>query len=354
MADRSFMLSEAAPRVLTQVKRGAARAPQHPAMSRIGIIGGGAFGTAMACVARRSGHDVRLWAREPEVVAAINREVRNPQFLDRVELPRGIAATGRLGDAVEDAELVLLAPPAQHMRAVSSALRDELASGTPVVSCSKGIERDSLALMPDVLKDTLPRSPVAVLSGPSFAREIARELPCGVALACADAALAARLARALANPGFRVHATTDVTGAALGGVMKNVIAIASGIAAGRKLGENARATLLTLGLKETMDLGSAKGARPDTFVGLAGVGDLTLTANSLTSRNTALGFALGETGRLPQGGALSEGLYSTAAVAQLARELGVPMPITLALDGVLNRGAPLDAAMAAMLAAAGY
>src|SRR5512134_2036280 len=212
--------------------------------SRIGIVGGGAFGTAMACVLRRSGHPVRLWAREPEVVASINRERRNAQFLDGVELPAGIAATGELGAALEDAEFVLLAPPAQHMRALTTSLREHLKPGTPLVSCSKGIERRSLALMPEVLAQTLPGSPVAVLSGPSFAREIARELPCGVALACADAALAVRLAHALANPHVCVHPIPDVVGAALGGVMKNVIAIASGIAAGRRLGENARATLV--------------------------------------------------------------------------------------------------------------
>jgi glycerol-3-phosphate dehydrogenase (NAD(P)+) len=318
-------------------------------MSRIGIVGGGAFGTAMACVLRRSGHAVTLWAREPEVVAAINRESRNPLFLAGVELAPGIAATSDLAAAVEDAELVLLAPPAQHMRAVSSALRDYLRPGIAVVSCSKGIERESLALMPEVLGETLPRSPAAVLSGPSFAREIAQGLPCGVVLACADPARAVHLARALDSPAFRVHASGDVAGAAIGGVMKNVIAIASGIAAGRRLGENARATLLTLGLDEALKLGVAKGARPATFMGLAGVGDMALTANSLTSRNTALGFALGETGRLPPGGALTEGLHSTAAVAALARSLDVQMPITLALDAVLNHGAALDQAIACLL-----
>jgi glycerol-3-phosphate dehydrogenase (NAD(P)+) len=201
--------------------------------------------------------------------------------------------------------------------------------------------------MPEVLKDTLPRSPAAVLSGPSFAREIAQGLPCGVVLACADPALAVRLSRTLASPGFRVHASGDLIGAAVGGVMKNVIAIASGIAAGRKLGENARATLLTHGLEEAMNLGVAKGARPGTFMGLAGIGDMALTAASLTSRNTALGLALGE-GKPPPA-SLAEGLHSTAAVAALARKLDVPMPITFALDAVLNRGAPVETAFAAVL-----
>ena len=327
---------------------GAGMARQDARMARIGIVGGGAFGTAMACVLRRGGHGLRLWAREPEVVDSINRERRNAQFLDGVELPAGITASADLARVTEDADLLLLAPPAQHMRAVSSALAGYAKSGIPVVSCSKGIERTSLMLMPEVLKQTLPRSPVAVLSGPSFAREIAQGLPCGVVLACADPALAMHLARALDTPAFRVHATADVAGAAVGGVMKNVVAIASGIAAGRRLGENARATLLTLGLEEAVSLGVAMGARPATFMGLAGIGDMALTAISLTSRNTALGFALGQ-GRAPPENTLAEGLYSTAAVAALARELDVQMPITFALDGVLNSGAPLEAAIGAML-----
>lgn len=322
-------------------------------MARIGIVGGGAFGTAMACVLGRSGHEVALWAREPEVVAAINDDRRNPLFLDGIELPPGIAATADMGAAVQRAELVLLAPPAQHMRAVTVSLKSHLQKGIAVVSCSKGMERDTLALMPEVLRQVLPRSPAAVLSGPSFAREIAAGLPCGVALACADPAAAVRLARTLAAPGFCVHPTGDVVGVAIGGVMKNVIAIAAGIAAGRKLGENARATLVTLGLEETMSLGVAKGARPGTFFGLAGVGDMTLSANSLTSRNTSLGHALGEGRPLPEKGPLCEGFFSTAAVAALARKLYVNMPVTFALEGVLG-GEPVDAAIATVLRSASH
>jgi glycerol-3-phosphate dehydrogenase (NAD(P)+) len=305
----------------------------------------------MACVLRRAGHRVALWAREPEVAAAISRESRNPLFLAGVELAGGIAATTDLGAALEDAEFVLLAPPAQHMRAVAARLREYLRRDTPVVSCSKGIERGSLALMPEVLAQTLPGSPVAVLSGPSFAREIAQGLPCGVVLACADPALAVRLARALASPAFCVHPSGDVIGTAIGGVMKNVIAIASGIAAGRKLGENARATLLTMGLDEAVSLGVAKGARPATFMGLAGVGDMALTASSLTSRNTSLGVALGEGKPMSATGPLTEGFHSTAAVAALARSLDVQMPITFALERVLEHGESVASALTRFLAA---
>jgi glycerol-3-phosphate dehydrogenase (NAD(P)+) len=313
-------------------------------MARIGIVGGGAFGTAMACVLRRKGHDVDLWAREPEVAAAINRDAANPFFLKGVALVPGIRATTDMA-VMGEAHIVLLAPPAQHMRAVTTSLAKVLEAGTPLVTCSKGIERGSLALMPEVLKATLPHSPVAVLSGPSFAREIAAGLPCGVVLACADEELGKTLSDEMRSASFCVHPSDDLIGTALGGVMKNVIAIASGIAAGRKLGENARATLVTLGLAEAVRLGLAKGAHAETFGGLAGIGDMMLTANSLTSRNTSLGFALGE-GKslkeiLEQRREVTEGAFSTEAVAALARKLDVRMPITFALDRVLNHGAPL-------------
>jgi len=326
-------------------------------MARIGVIGGGAFGTAMACVVRRSGHEVTLWAREPEVAASINQEALNPLFLPGVRLPAGIRATFDLAAACKGAELLLLAPPAQHMRATAQRLAPLLAPGTPVVSCSKGLERSSLALMPEVLADALPRASVAILSGPSFAREIAADLPCGVALASADLALARRLAALIANPRFGVQANDDPVGTAIGGLMKNVVAIASGLLAGRKLGENARATLVTLGLAEATRLGLAKGARRETFDGLAGIGDMMLTANSLQSRNTSLGFALGEGKTLAEvlgvRKEVTEGVFSSGAVATLARKLGVTLPVCAAVDELLNHGASVDATVARLTAAFG-
>lgn len=323
-------------------------------MSTVGIIGGGAFGTAMACVVRRSGHEVRLWAREPEVVASINDAHVNRTFLHGVALDAAIRAEGDLARVAGGADFILMAVPAQHLRGVAGALRPSLAKGTPVVTCSKGIERGSSALMPEVLADMLPEAVIAVLSGPSFAREIATNLPCGVVLACADWSVAETLGRAISNPHFCVHLSDDVVGAAVGGVMKNVVAIASGIAHGRKLGENARATIVTLGLAETARLGIAKGAHAATFQGLAGAGDLMLTANSLQSRNTSLGVALGE-GRaladiLGERKVVTEGVASVEAVAALARALHVEMPVTQALDAVLNHGMDLDAAMAQFMA----
>jgi len=323
-------------------------------MARISIIGGGAFGTAMACVVRRSGHDVLLWAREPEVVASVNEVAANPHFLPDVRLPPGIRATGDLAEVTREGELVLVAVPAQHVRTIAGAMRPALRPGTTVVGCSKGIERGSCALMPEVLGDMLPEAIVAVLSGPSFAKEIAHDLPCGVVLACADWSAGEEAARRIANPRFCVHLSDDVAGAALGGVMKNVVSIASGIAHGRRLGENARATIVTMGLEESVRLGIAKGAKASTFLGLAGAGDFMLTANSLQSRNTSLGVALGEGRKLADILAgrkqVTEGAFSAEAVAALARQLHVEMPITEALDGLLNRGVDLEAAIGAFLA----
>jgi glycerol-3-phosphate dehydrogenase (NAD(P)+) len=209
--------------------------------------------------------------------------------------------------------------------------------------------------MPEVLAETLPGHPVAVLSGPSFAREIALDLPCGVVLACADAALGRRLCVLVSSRNFQVHLSADVIGAAIGGVMKNVIAIASGIAAGRRLGENARATLVTVGAQEAFRLGLAKGARAETFAGLAGVGDMMLTANSLASRNTSLGYALGEGKALSDILAarreVTEGAFSTAAVADLARRLDVDMPITFALEALLSGRLALEGAVARLIGA---
>jgi glycerol-3-phosphate dehydrogenase (NAD(P)+) len=319
-------------------------------MAKVAIIGGGSFGTAMACVVRRAGHEVLIWAREHEVVAAINNEGVNSHFLPDVPLVHGIRATGNLAAATHGRDFILLAVPAQHLREVAGSMRASLREATPVVSCSKGIERGSHALMPEVIAQMLPQAVVAVLSGPSFAREIAVDLPCGVVLACADWSVGESLARQISSPRFCIHLSDDLTGAAIGGVMKNVISIASGIAAGRKLGENARATLITLGFAEESRFGLAKGAKAATFMGLAGLGDLMLTANSLKSRNTSLGVALGEGRRLADVLAerkeVTEGAFSVEGVAALARQLRVDMPITHALDSVLNHGGDLDAEMA--------
>jgi len=323
-------------------------------MVRIGVIGGGAFGTALACVVRRSGHDTVIWAREPEVVSAINRDAANPVFLPNIPLAPGIRATEDLAAAAAGADLLLLAPPAQHMRAVTGRLRASLKDGTPVVTCSKGIERTTCALMSQIIAETLPGAPLAVLSGPSFAHDIAVDRPAGVTLACADPAVGERLAQAIGTPRFRTYLSDDVTGALVGGVLKNVIAIACGVAIGRKLGESTRATLFARGLAEMARLGVAMGARLETFMGLSGAGDLNLSCNSASSRNTSLGIALGEGGNLQDilraRVTVQEGVHSAESVTALARRVGVDMPIVTAVDRVLNHGADVGEAIAQLLA----
>lgn len=321
-------------------------------MERIGIIGAGAWGTALAMVVRRAGRQVVLWAREPEVAAAVNGDHMNPLFLPGVELDGAIRATCEPGEAA-DAEAVLLAAPAQHLRQVAAGLAGDWKAGVPAVICAKGIERDTASLMSEVLGEVLPQAPVAVLSGPTFAAEVARDLPAAVTLAAADDGLGAALSEALGNPRFRIYRTDDVIGAQLGGAVKNVLAIACGIVEGRNLGDNARAALITRGLAELARLGVAKGARPETLMGLCGLGDLTLTCNAIQSRNFSLGVELGEGAALDDivagRASVAEGVFSAAAVTDLARGLGVEMPICLAVDGILNHFADIDSTIAGLL-----
>jgi glycerol-3-phosphate dehydrogenase (NAD(P)+) len=323
-------------------------------MAKIGIIGAGAFGTALSAVMRRAGHDVTIWAREREVAAAINERIMNAIFLPGIALPPGIRATVDLAVAAKDMDVLLLAPPAQHMRAMAAEMRPFHETGTPLITCSKGIERGTCALMPQVIAETLPGAPLAVLSGPSFAHDIANGHPVGVSLACADLALGEQLAALIGSPRFRTYLTDDVTGVSLGGVLKNVIAIACGVAIGKKLGDSTRATLFARGLAEMMRLGIAMGARQETFMGLAGAGDLSLSCNSVGSRNTSLGVALGE-GRsvhdvLRERITVQEGVHSAESVAALARRRDVDMPIATAVDSVLNHNGNIDEVIARLLA----
>jgi glycerol-3-phosphate dehydrogenase (NAD(P)+) len=322
-------------------------------MKKIGIIGAGAWGTALAMVARRAGRAVVVQAREAEVAAAINERHENTLFLPGVALDPAIVATMELSRAA-DAEAVLLAVPAQHTRNLCTALAPAWTPGVPVVICAKGIEENTSALMSEVVAETLPAAPLAVLSGPTFAAEVARDQPCAVTLACADGDLAEALAAALGAPRFRIYHSPDVVGAQVGGAVKNVLAIACGIVEGRGLGDTARAALITRGLAEIVRLGLAKGARAETFRGLSGLGDLTLTCNAMQSRNFSLGVALGRgeslDGILAARTSVAEGVFSAAAVTALARNLAVEMPISAAMDGVLNHAADIDATIAGLLA----
>ncbi len=314
-------------------------------MERIGIVGGGAWGTAMAQAAVRAGRRVVLAAREPDVVATINDRHENQRFLPGVALEPGIRASLALAGAAS-ADAVLLVAPAQHLRAVCCELRSLLPEAVPVVICAKGIENGGSALMTEVVAAELPGVPVAVLSGPTFAAEVARGQPTAVTLACRDAGLGARLVAALGSRMFRPYLSDDPIGAQIGGAVKNVLAIACGVVEGRRFGDNARAALITRGLAEMARLGAALGARPETLMGLSGLGDLTLTCTSQQSRNMSLGWALGEGQALAEilagRQSVAEGVYSAAAVVVLAARLQVDMPICRAVDAILNRGAALD------------
>lgn len=323
-------------------------------MARIGIIGGGAWGTALACVTRRAGAQAILWARETEVVEAINAGRGNTVFLPNVELEPGITATMDIAGAVDGIDAALLVAPAQHLRVVVSDMAPHLDPETPIVICTKGIEQGSCALMSEVVAEILPKSSIAVLSGPTFAAEVVSDLPTAVTLATKDAGLGEQLAAAIGTPRFRPYISNDPVGAQIGGAIKNVLAIACGIVAGRRLGENARAALITRGIAEMVRLGVAKGAMPETLMGLSGLGDLTLTCTGEQSRNMSLGQALGG-GRkleeiLSERKSVTEGVFTAAAVRALAEKLGLEMPICNAVDDVINRRRDLDEVIAGLLA----
>jgi len=321
-------------------------------MKRAGVIGGGAWGTALAQVCARAGREVILWAREPEVVQAINTTHENAVFLKGVPLDPMLRATGDLAD-LAGCDLVLAVPPAQHMRATLTDFAPHARDGLPVVLCSKGVEQGSLKLMTEVLAETLPRALPAVLSGPSFAGEVARGLPTAVTLACRDTGCAESLAEAIATPTFRPYFATDMIGAEAGGAVKNVLAIACGVVEGRGLGRSAHAALITRGFAELTRLAVALGAEAETLAGLCGLGDLVLTCSSPQSRNMSVGLALGGGQTLEEAlaGKLSvaEGVASAPAVRQLAHKLGVETPICEAVAAILAGEAGVDDAIRRLL-----
>jgi glycerol-3-phosphate dehydrogenase (NAD(P)+) len=320
-------------------------------MERIGIIGGGAWGTALGQTLVRAGRAVTLWAHRAETVAAINDTHENTLFLPGVALDPALRATADLAEAAA-ADAVLLVVPAQHLRGVTAQMI--LAPGVPAVICAKGIELASGALMTEVVAETLPQAPRAVLSGPTFAAEVARGLPAAVTLAASDRALGERLVAALGSRGLRPYLSDDPAGAEIGGAVKNVEAIACGIVAGRGLGENARAAVITRGLAEMVRLARAKGGRAETLMGLSGLGDLTLTCTSPQSRNYSLGLALGQgqslAAILGQRRSIAEGVQSAPACVALAARVGVELPIAAAVAAILHDGGAVDEAIERLLA----
>jgi glycerol-3-phosphate dehydrogenase (NAD(P)+) len=319
----------------------------------VGVIGGGAWGTALAQVAARAGLEPVLWARESEVVESVNAAHENQLFLPGVALEASIRATGELAE-IAARDLIFAVAPAQHLRGVLQHLVQHFRAGTPVVLCAKGIEQGSLKLMTEVLAEALPGAAPAVLSGPSFAGEVARGLPTAITLAAPDEDLARDLAEAIATPTFRPYVSGDMIGAEAGGAIKNVLAIACGIVEGRGLGRSAHAALVTRGFAELTRLAVALGGRAETVAGLCGLGDLVLTCSSSQSRNMSLGIALGrgESLQAALAGKLSvaEGVASAPAVRDLARKLDVETPISDAVAAILAGETDVDAAIAELLA----
>ncbi len=317
----------------------------------IGVLGGGAWGTALAQAFASDGTPVRLWAREEEVVAAINDRQRNPLFLPSAELAPSITATGDMA-AMDSLPILLVVAPAQHLGKVLAGLSDR---PRDLVLCSKGIEAGTGRLMADVAKAVLPQAEIAVLSGPTFAHEVAAGLPTAVTLACAGGeAQWQRLCSVLSRPMLRPYYSDDVVGAEIGGAVKNVLAIACGVVDGLGLGQNARAALIARGYAEMTRFGLALGARADTLAGLCGLGDLVLTCSSTSSRNFALGKALGEgmsaaealSGKL----SVAEGAHTAPVLSDLASKRGIAMPIVDAVARLLAGQAPAQQVVAELLA----
>jgi glycerol-3-phosphate dehydrogenase (NAD(P)+) len=323
------------------------------ALQSVGIVGAGAWGTALAVTSHRAGRDVLIWAHEPETLADINRNHRNEVYLPGISLDRSIEATGRLNE-VANCDLLLVATPAQHAREIAGELAPYLKEEQPLVICSKGIEQASGKLISQVVDEVSPGSQIAVLSGPSFAAEVARGLPAAVTLATAEEPLGRALSYALSHPPFRCYWSDDVMGAEIGGAVKNVYAIAAGIVAGKKFGASAHAALVTRGFAEMARFGAALGARRETLTGLSGLGDLILTCGSPQSRNMSLGIELGK-GRsldevLGKRLTVTEGVYTASAVVEMAGARGIDMPIAQAVHAVISGLATVDEAIEALLA----
>lgn len=310
---------------------------------RCAVVGAGAWGTALADLLARNGHDVHLWAREPDVVETINDRHENSRFFAGVALDPTLRASGSLPEAVAGAAIVVLATPSQVLRSVVRGSASAFPPAAVVVVASKGIERDSLQVMTDVAGAELPGRPIVALSGPSFAAEVAARQPTAIVAAAADPGAAALVQHTCSSPTFRVYTQEDVVGVELGGALKNVMAVATGIVEGLGLGFNTRAALITRGLAEMSRLGAAMGADPATFAGLAGVGDLVLTCTGALSRNRAVGMEIGRGATLEEAlsgkQTVAEGIDTTRSARALARREGVEMPIVNAVFDIVFEGA---------------
>ena len=318
-------------------------------IDKIAVVGGGAWGTALAQVAAAGGRDVTLWALEDDVVSAINAIHENPIYLKGCKLSKTIRATSNFSE-LSDADAWIVVTPAQHMRAV---LGRAPCPDMPLVLCSKGIEGKTGKMLHDVASDVCASSPIAVLSGPTFAHEVAKGLPTAVTLACDDGDLCEQLRERLSNPAFRIYTSDDVAGAEVGGAIKNVLAIACGIVAGKELGENARAALIARGFAEMKRFGAAFGARDETLSGLSGLGDLVLTCSSTASRNFSLGKAIGEgksaADLMKDRTTVAEGAHTAPVLRRLSEEKDIDMPIVRAVDDLLAGRCNVDEVLEGLL-----
>lgn len=322
-------------------------------MTKIAIIGGGAWGTALAMAAKRAGSDVCIQARETEVVEAINNFHENTVYLSGHSLDPEIRAVRDPIEAIEGADALLLVTPAQHLRATLINLKPALKPEQAFVICAKGIEQGTSALLSEIVAEICPNLSPMILSGPTFAAEVASQSPTAVTLATTDPDRGAKLAKAIGTSHFRIYLSDDIIGAQIGGAVKNVLAIACGIVEGRGMGDNTRAALITRGLAEIVRLGRAKGAKAETLMGLSGLGDLTLTCSAKQSRNFSLGMALGEGQSLSEilgsRNSVAEGVFSASSVVELAKSISVEVPICQAVDNLLNHGADIDQEINALL-----
>lgn len=320
-------------------------------MTKVTVIGSGAWGTALAIAASHTNENVSLWGREEDHVHETNEIRENKHFLPGVKLPDGLLVTSDK-KVIQDAELIILSVPAQKMRFIMANFKEDIGHDVPLIITSKGIEQRNHCLMTDVLTEILPRNPLAILSGPTFASEVGRGLPAACTLAAENDDVRQFVIETLSSSLFRLYGSTDMVGAQVGGSVKNVIAIATGIAVGLGYGENAVAALISRGLVEMTRFGMAFGALPETFMGLCGVGDLMLTCSSQTSRNHRYGVALGKglkVGEKFEGSTLVEGFFTTESVVAIAQKLGVSLPICEFVDSVLNHGMEIKEATEAMM-----
>ena len=317
-----------------------------PSYQSISVIGAGAWGTALANAAARAGRDVTLYARDVSAADTMSRTRENPR-LPGIAIAKSISITSDLAHAAKS-EALLLVTPAQSLRQAATLLAPHLAKGTPVIVCAKGIERGTHKFMTEIIADVAPLALPAILSGPSFASDVAQGLPTAVTLAARDATTAEALVHALGSDTFRPYHSTDVRGVEIGGAAKNVLAIAAGIVAGKKLGASALAALTTRGFAELMRLGQACGAKSETIAGLSGLGDLVLSCSSAQSRNFSYGMALGR-GETPARDKLSEGEVTAPVLGELAREKKVDMPVANAVAAVLAGALTVNEAIEMLL-----